>query len=100
MTETRKDPAPAPFRDASECLEAWFAALGPAGGWAGTSGHPSLLCPISGRLPALRLPPDALADDRWLALLPELLARPRSGATPARGAEEVAAALSELLGAS
>ena len=55
MTETRKDPAPAPFRDASECLEAWFAALGPVTGSSGLSGHPSLLSPIAARLPGLRL---------------------------------------------
>jgi hypothetical protein len=55
MTENLKPPAPAPFRNAAECLEAWFAALGPAGGSRGASGHPSLLFPISGRLPGLRL---------------------------------------------
>ncbi|MCZ7652057.1 MAG: hypothetical protein M5U13_13210 [Thermoanaerobaculia bacterium] len=53
---------------------------------------------VEARLPALRLTADALADDRWLAALPELLARPRSAAMPVRGAEEVANALLELLG--
>ncbi|MCL4839807.1 MAG: hypothetical protein KJ058_17790, partial [Thermoanaerobaculia bacterium] len=53
---------------------------------------------VEARLPALRLAPDALADDGWLALLPELLARPRPETTPARGAEQVAAVLAELLG--
>ena len=55
MTDTRKDLEPAPFRDSAECLDAWFAALGPVGGGPDPSAHPSLLRPISGRLPALRL---------------------------------------------
>ncbi len=47
-------PGPAPFRDEKEGLDAWFAALGPMNGNR-SSGHASLIQPISERMPALRL---------------------------------------------
>lgn len=47
-------PGPTPFRDEKECLDAWFAALGPMNGNQST-GHASLFQPISERMPALRL---------------------------------------------
>jgi hypothetical protein len=56
MIETRKEAprAPVPFRDGAECLDAWLSVLGPLNGSAPTS-HPSLIRPISERMPALRL---------------------------------------------
>ena len=52
-------PAPAgpgalPFRDGTECLDAWFGALGPMSGNPSTT-HASLFRPIAERMPALRL---------------------------------------------
>ena len=47
-------PGSIPFRDEKECLDAWFAALGPMNGNK-SSGHASLFQPISERMPALRL---------------------------------------------
>jgi|GEM_PF-1720508 len=46
-------PGPRPFRDEGECLDAWFAALGPMNGNK-SGGHASLFIPISERMPALR----------------------------------------------
>ena len=53
-TAVPSGPGPAPFRDEKECLDAWFAALGPMNGNK-SSGHASLFQPISERMPALRL---------------------------------------------
>ena len=52
-------PAPAgpgalPFRDGTECLDAWFGALGPMTGNPSTT-HAALFRPIAERMPALRL---------------------------------------------
>ena len=58
---TPTPPAPAParsgaplFRDGTECLDAWFGALGPMSGNPSTT-HAALFQPIAERLPGLRL---------------------------------------------
>ncbi|MFN7989756.1 MAG: ATP-binding protein [Thermoanaerobaculia bacterium] len=47
-------PPPAAFRDGKECLDAWFAALGPMSGNPSTT-HAALFQPVAERMPALRL---------------------------------------------